>query len=107
MKAICWRLDEHQAVIYTEDRDVVRRLVEVEPFAGRKEASFSTYLDRSGKAFAWQAVFASGLWSRVVGYLRRNEVAVEDRTPREPRATATAPRGSGRSGARSAPSSSS
>lgn len=85
MKAVCWRLDEHQAVVYTEDREVVRQLSEIEPFASRKDGGFSPYLDRSGKPFAWQAVFGGGFWSRVVGYLRRHEVAVEDRTVREAR----------------------
>jgi len=80
VKAICWRLDEEQAAVYTEDRDVVRRLLEIERFPTRSESGFSTYTDSRGKVFAWQASFAASLWPRVTRHLRQREVAVEVRS---------------------------
>jgi len=79
LKAVCWRLDEEQAAVYTEDREVVRRLLEIDRFPTRSEGGFSTYTDAKGKTFAWQASFAASLWSHVHRHLRRSEVAVEDR----------------------------
>ena len=79
MKAVCWRLDEEQAAVYTEDREVVRRLLELDRFPARSESGFSTYADRNGKVFAWQASFAASLWPRVHRHLRQRAVAVEDR----------------------------
>lgn len=102
MKAVLWRLDESQAALYTEDRDVLRRLFEMPAFAGRGDAASSTYQDARGRVFGWQIVFAITLWPRVTRHLRQHAIEVEDRTatraarPAVPRPAARRLRAAGR-----------
>src|SRR4051812_24086350 len=95
MKAVLWRLGDEQAVVYTEDREVLARLLEVEPFQARTASAFTTYLDSRGRVKAWQTSFAAPQWARVTRFLRRHAVDLEDRSPERP----PRPRGAVKAGA--------
>jgi hypothetical protein len=78
VKTVLWRLDEVQAAVYTEDREVLHRLFELPVFATRSEAACSTYLDSRGRAFAWQTYFAASHWNRVKRQLSERGIPVPD-----------------------------
>src|SRR5688572_21914752 len=95
MKAVLWRIEPDRAAVYTEDRAVVQRLLELPRFPAESEAGLSTYLTARGRVFAWQATFAASLWARVTRHLREGDVTLEDGSgaaaPRQPGRAAPPP----------------
>src|SRR5260370_19938757 len=87
VKSVLWRQAEACGVIYTEDREHLRRLFALEKFPVKREEDAATYKNRRGRVFAWQASFDLSLWTRVVKMLGREEIEIRlDTQPRARRA---------------------
>jgi hypothetical protein len=76
VKSVLWRQAEECAVIYTEDRDHLRRLLALDKFPLKREEDAATYRNARGRVFAWQTSFALSLWNRVVRALGRSEIEI-------------------------------
>ncbi len=91
MKAVLWRLDDDQAMVYTEDRGVLARLLEMEPFLGRDPGRLTAYMDARGRVVGWQAPFPAYDWIRLTRRLHRQSIDLEYRTAVVSPAAATKP----------------
>ncbi|MBI3911285.1 MAG: hypothetical protein HY320_10175, partial [Armatimonadetes bacterium] len=109
VRTFIWHLDEEQAAIYTEDRRLALRLLELKTFPIQHESQWTTYRRENGRAFAWQAAFSAALWHRVVRLVGRQALTVMDepphrRTSEASAASAPGPAGAARSPKRARPS---
>jgi len=84
VKSVLWRQADEFGVVYTEDREHLRRLLSMGWFPVKREEDAATYKNRRGRVFAWQATFDLSLWNRVVRALGRQEIEI--RLEEEPRA---------------------
>src|SRR5437016_14092325 len=84
VKSVLWRQAEEFGVVYTEDREHLRRLMAMDRFPVKREEDAATYKNPRGRVFAWQATFDLILWKRVVRALGREEIEI--RLEEEPRA---------------------
>ena len=66
MKSVLWRQAEACGVVYTEDREHLRRLLALDKFPVKRAEDAATYKNARGRVFAWQATFDLSLWNRVV-----------------------------------------
>lgn len=76
MKSLMWRMGEECGALYTEDRQALRRVLELGRLAARAETDATTYTNARGKVFAWQVTFALSLWSRVLRSVGREAVTI-------------------------------
>jgi hypothetical protein len=93
MAAWMWRLNEHTAVIYTNDRSTLDQVLGYARFPHKDLKTATTYAGKNGKVFAWQFTFPQGIWNGVVRHLGRARVVLLDVDPphRKPKGTASVP----------------
>jgi len=78
VKSVLWRQADEYGVIYTEDREHLRRLLAMEKFPLKREEDAATYKNARGRVFAWQVSFEMSLWNRVVRALGRSQIEVRE-----------------------------
>ena len=93
MSAYLWRLTDHHAVLYTDDRSILNAALAYSRFPHQDLTRATTYHHgKNNRVFAWQFTFPMAVWNGLVRHLGRAALTfLDEEKPAARKATPPAP----------------
>ena len=92
MSAYLWRLTDHHAVLYTDDRSILAAALAYPRFPHHDLNRATTYHGKNNRVFAWQFTFPLEIWNGLVRHLGRAALTfLDEEKPRKTREAAPPP----------------
>src|SRR5690242_12396030 len=91
MSAYLWRLTDHHAVLYTDDRSILNAALAYSRFPHGDLTHATTYHGKNNRVFAWQFTFPLAVWNGLVRHLGRAALTFLDEEKPSRKAAPPAP----------------